>query len=206
MLQQAIVTIVDYCTRYAVRIIGIACLLGLVTAIYAARHFAIDADVNKLISKELPWRQREVAFEKSFPPKEETILAVIDAPTSELVTQATTALIEKLSGQKDHFRSILEAGGGPFFQKNGLLFLPTQEVVGLTKKLGEAKPLIQTLAQDSNWRGLTTALNYGLIGARMKHYTLDDLSGTLNMVSDTLEEAIAGQRASFSWRAMLNGR
>ena len=206
MLQQAIVTIVDYCTRYAVRIIGIACLLGLVTAIYAARHFAIDADVNKLISKELPWRQREVAFEKSFPPKEETILAVIDAPISELVTQATTALIEKLSGQKDHFRSILEAGGGPFFQKNGLLFLPTQEVVGLTKKLGEAKPLIQTLAQDSNWRGLTTALNYGLIGARMNHYTLDDLSGTLNMVSDTLEEAIAGQRASFSWRAMLNGR
>jgi uncharacterized protein len=206
MLQQAIVTIVDYCTRYAVRIIGIAVVLGLVTAIYAARHFAIDADVNKLISKELPWRQREVAFEKSFPPKEETILAVIDAPTSELVTQATTALIEKLSGQKDHFRSILEAGGGPFFQKNGLLFLPTQEVVGLTKKLGEAKPLIQTLAQDSNWRGLTTALNYGLIGARMNHYTLDDLSGTLNMVSDTLEEAIAGQRASFSWRAMLNGR
>src|SRR6476646_6242124 len=206
MLQQAIVTIVDYCTRYAAQIIGVAAILGLVTTIYAARHFAIDADVNKLISKELPWRQREVAFEKSFPPKEETILAIIDAPTSELVSQATAALTERLSAQKDHFRSILEAGGGPFFQKNGLLFLPTQEVVGLTKKLGEAKPLIQTLAQDSNLRGLTTALNYGLIGARMNHYTLDDLSGTLNMVSDTLDEAIAGQRASFSWRAMLNGR
>ena len=206
MLQQAIVTIVDYCTRYAAQILGIAAILGLVTAVYAARHFAIDADVNKLISKELPWRQREVAFEKSFPPKEETILAIIDAPTSELVTQATAALTERLSAQKDHFRSILEAGGGPFFQKNGLLFLPTQEVVSLTKKLGEAKPLIQTLAQDSNLRGLTTALNYGLIGARMNQYTLDDLSGTLNTVSDTLDEAIAGQRTSFSWRAMLNGR
>src|SRR6266540_3797821 len=172
MLQQAIVTIVDYCTRYAAQVIGIAALLGLATAIYAAGHFAIDADVNKLISKELPWRQREVAFEKSFPPKEETMLAVIDAPTSELVTQATTALIEKLAVQKDLFRSILEAGGGPFFQKNGLLFLPTEEVVGLTKKLAEAKPLIQTLAQDSSLRGLTTA----------------------------------GRFASFSWRAMLNGR
>src|ERR1700750_387677 len=206
MLQQAIVTIIDYCPRAAVRIIAIAAVLGLVTAIYAARHFAIDADVNKLISKELPWRQREVAFEKSFPPKEETILAIIDAPTSELVSQATAALTERLSVQKDHFRSILEAGGGPFFQKNGLLFLPTQEVVGLTKKLGEAKPLIQTLAQDSNLRGLTTALNYGLIGARMNHYTLDDFAGTMNMVSDTLDEAIAGKPASFSWRAMLNGR
>src|SRR6516164_7338529 len=206
MLQQAIVTIVDFCTRCAAQIIGVGVLLGLATAVYAANHFAIDADVNKLISKELPWRQREVAFEKSFPPKEETILAVIDAPTSELATQATAALIHKLSDQKDHFRSILEAGGGPFFQKNGLLFLPTGEVVGLTKKLGEAKPLIQTLAQNSNLRGLTTALNYGLIGARMNQYTLDDLSGTLNMVSDTLDEAIAGHFASLSWRAMLNGR
>src|SRR5919197_4064211 len=135
MLQQAIVTIVDYCTRYAVRIIGIACLLGIVTAIYASRHFAIDADVNKLISKELPWRQREVAFEKAFPPKEETILAVVQAPTTELVTQATAALIQKLSEQKDHFQSIFDAGGGPFFQKNGLLFLPAEEVAGPPKKI-----------------------------------------------------------------------
>src|SRR5215467_293022 len=134
MLQQAIVTIVDLCTRYAAQIIGIAALLGLATAVYAGAHFAIDADVNKLISKDLPWRQREVAFEKSFPPKEETILAVIDAPTSELATQATSALIQKLPDQKDHFRSLLEAVGGPFFQKNGLLFLPTPEVVALTKK------------------------------------------------------------------------
>jgi len=37
MLQQAIVTTVDYCTRYAVQIIGIAAaLLGLACGIYAA--------------------------------------------------------------------------------------------------------------------------------------------------------------------------
>src|SRR5262245_40037252 len=81
MLQKVIVHTVDYCTRYATQVIGIAALLGLVTGIFAAGHFAIDADVNKLISKELPWRQREVAFQKAFPPKEETILAVVDAPT-----------------------------------------------------------------------------------------------------------------------------
>jgi uncharacterized protein len=206
MLQQAIVSTVDYCIRYATQIIGIAALLGLITAIYAAGHFGIDADVNKLISKDLPWRQREATFQKFFPPKEETILAVVDAPTSELVTQATAALIQKLSDQKNLFQSIMEAGGGPFFQRNGLLFLPTKEVVDLSKKLGEAKPVIQALAQDPNLRGLTTALNYGLIGARMGHYTLDDFAGTMNTVSDTLDEVIAGRPASFSWRAMLNGK
>src|SRR5262249_38831130 len=70
----------------------------------------------------------------------------------------------------------------------------------------ESKPILQALAQDSNLRGLTTALNYGLIGARMKHYTLDSMAGTLDMVSDTFDTVIAGEPASFSWRAMLNGR
>jgi hopanoid biosynthesis associated RND transporter like protein HpnN len=206
MLQKAIVATVAHCTRFSIQVIGIAVLFGLIAGAYAVRHFAIDADVNKLISKDLPWRQREVDFAKYFPPKEETILAVIDAPTSELATQATDALVERLSGQKALFPSIIEAGGGPFFRKNGLLFLAAPEVVNFTKKLGEAKPVIQALAQDSNLRGLTTALNYGLIGVRMKNYTLDDLAGTLNMAADTFDEVIAGQPASFSWRAMLNGR
>ena len=149
MLKQAIVTTVDFCTRYARQVIGIAALLAIVGGVYAAAHFAIDADVNKLISKDLPWRQREAQFESYFPPKEETTLAVIDARTSELASQATAALIQKLSEQKPLFHSIMEAGGGPFFQKNGLLFLPTPEVVELTKKLGEAKPIIQSLAQQN---------------------------------------------------------
>jgi predicted RND superfamily exporter protein len=67
MLQRAIVTTVDFCTRYAVQIIGIAVLLGLACGIYAADHFAIDTDVNKLISQSLAWRQREAAFNNSFP-------------------------------------------------------------------------------------------------------------------------------------------
>src|SRR5262249_57718712 len=137
---------------------------GLATAILPVAHFAIDREHNKLISKDLPWRQREVAFEKSFPPKEESILAVIDAPTSELVSQATTALIEKLAGQKDLFRSFVEAGGGPFFQKNGLLFFPTQGGVALPKKLGEANTLIQTLAQDSSLPRLPPLPHFRFIG------------------------------------------
>ena len=63
-----------------------------------------------------------------------------------------------------------------------------------------AKPIVQALAQDPSLRGLTAALNYGLVGIRVKKFTLDDFSGTLNMVADTLDPVIAGQPASFSWR------
>ena len=106
------------------KLLVLLALLGLVTAIYAAGHFAIDADVNKLISKDLPWRQREAAFNKFFPSQEETMLAVVDAPTSELATQATAALIQKLSNQKNHFHSIVEAVEGQFFRRTGFCSFP----------------------------------------------------------------------------------
>ncbi len=205
MLQNAIIASVDLCIRYAKQVIAIAVILSVAAGLYAATHFALDADVNKLISQDLPWRQREAAFLRDFPSKHDIILVVLDAPTSELASQASAALIAKLSEQKALFHHISEAGGGPFFEKNGLLFLPPNDVEGMTKKLGEAKPIIQALAQDPNLRGLTTALNYGLIGVRMKKFTLDDLAGTLSMVADTLDAAIADRPASFSWRAMLNG-
>ena len=206
MLKKVIIATIDCCTRYAKQVVGVAILLAIVSGIYAARHFAIDADVNKLISRELPWRKVEAAFDASFPSKEQTTLVVLDAPTSELAEEAAAALLQKLSEQKTLFHTIEEVGGGSFFQRNGLLFTPTQEVAGLTKKLGEAKPLIQALAQDPSLRGLVTALNYSLIGVRMNHFKLDDLSKTFGMVSDTLEGVIEGRPASFSWRAMLNGK
>jgi hopanoid biosynthesis associated RND transporter like protein HpnN len=205
MLQKAIVATVDFCVRYAMQVIGIALFLALITGVYASNHFALDADVNKLISKDLPWRQREAAYERNFVSKNDITLAVVDAPTSELASRATAALVAKLANQKELFHYVSEAGGGPFFQRNGLLFMPLNELVGTTQRLGEAKRIIQALAQDPNLRGLTTALNYGLTGVRVKRLTLDDFSGTLNMVSDTLDAAIAGRRASFSWQAMLNG-
>src|SRR2546423_10975003 len=120
MLQKAIITTVDFCIRYAMQVIGIAGLFALVCGIYAASHFALDADANKLVSKDLPWRQREATFDSYFPSKYEIILAVVDAPTSELASQASTALVAKLSQQKDLFHSVSEAAGGPFFEKNGL--------------------------------------------------------------------------------------
>ena len=68
----------------------------------------MTTDINQLISPNIPWRQREAALEKAFPQFELTV-AVIDAPTPELVDEATNALVARLSQQKDLFHSIEEA-------------------------------------------------------------------------------------------------
>jgi hopanoid biosynthesis associated RND transporter like protein HpnN len=203
MLRSKIAAIVTICARHAWAVVVLAAILTVLTGFYTARNFSINTDVNKLISPDLPWRQRELAVDTAFPHRHETILAVVEAPTSELATQATTALVDRLAGQTALFRSVRETEGGPFFTQNALLFLPKDQVASYTGEFARSQALIQVLVSDQNWRGLVQALTFALAGIQRNLYTLDQMSRPLSMFASTLEDAIAGRPASFSWRELV---
>ena len=73
-----VVHAIAFCRRYAWSVIAAALLLAIVSSWYAATHFAMTTDLNKLISAHIPWREREAAIENAFPQYELTV-AVIDA-------------------------------------------------------------------------------------------------------------------------------
>jgi hopanoid biosynthesis associated RND transporter like protein HpnN len=175
-----------------------------VTAAYSVHNFAINTDVNKLISSELPWRQRELEVDKAFPHRKETIIAVVEAPTSELASQATAALVPKLTEQKELFRGVREPGGGEFFARNGLLFLSTDEVGGTVNQFAQAQPLIQVLVADPTLRGFVQALTFALAGLQRNLYTLDQMARPLTLFATTVEDVVAGRQASFSWRELVS--
>src|ERR1700682_6056565 len=108
-----VVRAIDCCVHYAWPVIAVALVLTIASSWYAATHFSMTTDINQLISTDIPWRQREAAFENAFP-RYELIVAVIDAPTPELADEATAALVQKLSQQKDLFRSVQQPKGGAF--------------------------------------------------------------------------------------------
>jgi hypothetical protein len=206
MLKSRLASIVNICTQYAWLVIAVAALLTVITATYSVQNFAINTDVNKLISPDLPWRQRELAVDAAFPGRNEMILAVVEAKTSELVTQATDALVPKLKEQKDLFKSVEQPGGGEFFARNGLLFLSTDELEKTVNQFAQAQPLIQVLVADPSLRGLVQGLSFALAGLQRNMYTLDQMAGPLNSFSTTIEDAAAGRQASFSWRALVAGK
>jgi uncharacterized protein len=205
MASTLIVRIIEFCTRHAVPVIVFGLLLALVSGIYAARNFAITSDTNALLSPNLEWRKRELAMEKAFA-RSELIVVVVRAPTPELVGQATAALAERLAQQTDRFPRVTQPGGGEFFARNGLLFRTPEELEGLLAPLIQAEPIIHDLAIDQSLRGLVTGIENVLLGVRTGQVTLDDLTRAFTMASDTLENAIAGRPASFSWRALVQGR
>jgi uncharacterized protein len=206
MLKSIIVGIVRFCTRHAWPVIVMAALLTAVASAYAVRHFAINTDISQLISAAAPWRQREIAFDRAFPHRAQTILVVVDAPTPELAKRAADTLMQRMSGRSDHIRSVRRPGGGAFFEQHAFLFVPTDEVVRTMAQLMEARPLIGVLSDDPSLRGVMKVVSFGAAGVRTGRVKLDELTRPLTMLSDTLDSVLAGQFASFSWRVLLSGK
>jgi hopanoid biosynthesis associated RND transporter like protein HpnN len=205
MLRAAIVATVTRSTRYAWWVIALATLISVVAGVYAVRNFGINTDINTLISEDLPWRQRELAFDQAFPQHLRSILVVVEAPTPELTSQATAALVEPLTANKKLFKSVAQPGGGEFFRKNGLLFQPTAETEKIAGQIAQAEPLIAQLATDPSLRGLVEVLQMGLTGVELEKITLDAMLRPLTVTADTVESVMANKRVNFSWHELLAG-
>ena len=206
MLASWVTSIVRFCIRFPWPIIALGIVGSAISGVYAVRHFAITTDINKLISPDLDWRKREAEFEKAFPGHFGSTLLVVNAPTAEFAARASADLVTRLKTEPRFFQAVDDIEGSEFFARNGLLFRHADDVANMAKGLGQAAPLIGTLAGDPSLRGMTRALSLGLIGVQNKMVTLDALARPLSMASATVEDVLANRQASFSWLSMLNGQ
>ncbi|GEC55169.1 MULTISPECIES: MMPL family transporter [Bradyrhizobium] len=205
MLTNIVVSVVRTCTRFALPVVIFSVLLSIGAGFYTARNFSINTDINKLISPDLDWRKRDNQFEEAFD-RERLILAVVEAATPELTSSAAKALTAKLQADKKNFEAITALGSGEFFEKNGLLFLPTEEVGKVAGQLESAAPLIEIMAGDPSIRGLTGALETGLAGVKRGQVKLDNAAPPFNLISETVETVLAKGDATFSWRELTSDK
>jgi uncharacterized protein len=206
MLARLVLRTIDYSIRRAWVVTAVSVLLTFVSIVFAVSHFAINTNINSLISPDLSWRKKEAAFSKAFP-RYNLLLVVVTAPTSELADQATSLLTAALSKRPDRFVSVSRRpAGGDYFEREGLLFQSPEDLARTTAQLMESEPLIHDLAADPSLRGLTDGLTDGIMGVQSGKLKLDDLANPMNSAADTIEDILAGRPASFSWRALAQGR
>jgi hopanoid biosynthesis associated RND transporter like protein HpnN len=197
-----IVRVVDFCVRRPWSVVVLAAALAVAGGAYTARHFAIDSDVHHLISSDVPWAHRALDYLKDFP--RAGILVVVTASTPEAADEATGRLADALRQEPERFRTVTQPGSGSFFDQNGLLFLPVADVERIADGLGQADPLIGTLAADQSLRGALDALALGLVGVRRGETDLADLVRPMNMAADAADAALAGRAITFSWQMLIN--
>jgi len=176
-----------------------------ISATYAARHFAINTDINDLLSARLPWRQHEIEFQRAFPQTVELIIVDVQAPTPEAAKAAARELEKALADKPGLFRSVADQFDSPFFRRNGLLYLPPDRIEQFTTPLVKAKPLIAGLVTDPSLRGLLRVLGQLLLSTQQGLLSFDDLQRPLNAASATLESLARGEPAEFSWQALSQG-
>jgi hopanoid biosynthesis associated RND transporter like protein HpnN len=205
VLTSIVVSIVRTCTRFAGLVVAFSLLLAVGAGFYTAGHFSINTDINTLISPDLDWRKRDNQFEQAFD-RDRLILAVVDAPTPELTSSAAKALAEKLATDSKNFESVTPLGAGEFFEKNGLLFLPVDEVAQTTGQLESAAPLIEIMAGDPSIRGLTGALETGLAGVKRGQAKLENAERPFNLIAQTVEDVLNKGNATFSWRELVSDK
>ena len=205
MLQLWINHGVGYCARHFRIVIAAALLLAIASTIYTARHFAIDTDINNLLSAKLPWRQHEIAFHEAFPQTVDLILVDVGAATPEAAEAAARELQQGLANKPDVFRSVRDELDSPFFRRNGLLFLPPDQIERVTGELTKARPVIGELVRDPSLRGLVQVLT-GILGyAKQGYISLNSMARPLNLAAATLESIGQGHTAEFSWKTLLQG-
>jgi hopanoid biosynthesis associated RND transporter like protein HpnN len=182
-----------------------AAIFCAIAAYYAVGHFDMTSDTAQLISSKVAWRQNEIAMDRAFPQDADTTVVVIDGATPEIAEAAAARLSDALRTHREVIRGVRRPDGGPFFDREGLLLLPTSEVQSATEQLIAAQPFLGALAADPSLRGVMTTLSTLAEGVEQGQTTLGAVGKPIAALADALQRVEAGQPAFFSWQVLLSG-
>ena len=206
MVARLVARLAEFSATHAVALLLLAVLAAGASAAHVARHFAIDTDSVKLISSDLEWRKREIAFDAAFPQRVDLLLVVVEGPSPELTELASATLAEALASKPELFRSVRRPDGSAYFRRNAFLFLDTAEVQQTTEQIVAAQPFLGPLAADPSLRGIVEGLDLALTGVLQGEAKLAQLSAPLEQIGATTEAVLAKRFASLSWRSLLTGQ
>src|SRR5690606_21768078 len=94
---------------------------------YTARNITFDTNTTNMISPDLPWRQELARFNTLFPKNTALLVVMVDGTTPDIAEDAAAALFARIETRPDLFATARRPDGGPFFERYGLLFLPTEQ-------------------------------------------------------------------------------
>ena len=197
---------VDLVRRGAVAVVIAAALVAAATGAYVVHAFRINTDTEDMLSPELPFRQHSRALSEAFPQFSDNIVVVIDADSADLANDAAERLAVRLRERPDLFGSVFDPRGGPFFRRNGLLFLETDALNDLADRLADAQPFLGTLWRDPSLRGL-----FDILSLAMDESVAGDggapmgVADVVASVADVVEAEAEGRFRLLSWRALMTG-
>jgi hopanoid biosynthesis associated RND transporter like protein HpnN len=151
-------------------ILSLALLLSALSIWFTSQRMEFLTGRDDLMPKNTAFNRDYRAFRAEFGDMED-IVVVIESPDAERAGAFGKRLYEALSKDKEHFSDLFYPYALPFFQKNGLLFMPLEDIKELHRNLGLAAPVLKELSKAPS---VQTLFNY-LTGS-MDRYLAGDQS------------------------------
>lgn len=202
----AVAALVEASRRRAVVVVLIALAAAAALGLYAVRHIGMDSNTEHLMSPNLAWRRADAELDRLFPQNRNVLAAVVDGTTPDQSEDAAATLAASLRARPNLYRDVREPGSGPFFQTEGLLYLPVDQVRDMANQLAAAQPLLGTLAADPSARGVFDALDLFAQGAAQGATPAARLDRPFRVVADAVEAGLAGRGELISWESLLSNR
>ena len=183
-------------------IVAVFAVLTLAGLYISATRFAITTETDQLLQSDSVLHRNKVAYEQAFPQLAKVIVAVVDAGSSDAAEKAAAALAGALNASPGKaLRKIWRPDGGAFFDQNGLLLLPADQLKATLDQLQTQQQTLVALSGDPSLRGLMRLLQIGA-----GRGALDANTALVTRFADVVEQVLAGKTATVSWQSAMAGQ
>ena len=186
-------------------ILAFALLLSVLSVLYTKEKMEFLTGRDDLMPRNAPFQVDYRAYRQEFGDQEEVVV-VIEGDDAAKVAQCGDALYERLGREKGVFRELFYPGGLPYFRKNGLLFMPLEDITNLRSTLTMAAPVLKDLAAAPSVQTLFTSLT-GQIDGYLANGNSESLKSLTFMLS-TLDKGFKsfdGKTSGLTMDSFLKG-
>lgn len=188
--------------RIASLTVALFAVLALLSGWLAIDRLQIDTKAERLVSSDLPYPQQRRHFEQAFPRSGAPLVAVVRGQTPERTEWATDRLAQSLSERGDLFEEVYQPRGDEFFDRNGLLYMPVEELEQLSSRLADAQPLLGRMTAQPTLDGLAALLSDAMVQSA-DAALLDALIPLFEQMRRTVPGEENGPPREVSWRALI---
>lgn len=194
--------------RHPRLILAVALLISLLAVVVTKQRLQFLTGRDQLMPANTAFNRDYRAYRAEFGDQEE-IAVVIESSDSALAGRFGERLAERLAADRKHFREVFFPFGLPFFQQNGLLLMPREELATFTANLTKAAPTLKALAAAPSVQTLFTHLTGEMDGllaapaASAEQKRLDRLVFMLGALGDGIGSFTTGGGAGLSLESVM---
>ncbi len=170
---------------------------------FTVRNFRINTDLTEMISAKLSFRRDVQKFHREFPQLVGNVVVVVQGDSPEQARQARNLLAGRLAKENRLFRSVYAPGAGPFFARNGLLYLGRDRLEELGDRLAEMQPFLALLSRDFSLSGLFKVLTDLVEQKDISLSENDRILVLFDRLARVFSAVGAGRSAHMDWQSLV---